>query len=124
MHAWHYKSQCEMDRHPNDERVALRETTNTTEGRFSYSEIHEYVATKSYPEGFTKEDKLALRKRSKYFAVREENLYYVGGKYTVIHAVRTVFASALTNMSSSAQVEEMRTDWWLRMLLSAVESSL
>ena len=72
---------CEMDRSPENERVALKESTNLREGRFSYSEIYEYVAMRSYPEGFTKEDKLAIRKRSKYFAVKKENLYYVGGKY-------------------------------------------
>ena len=52
------KTQCEMDRSPESERVALKESTNLREGRFSYSEIYEYVAMRSYPEGFTKEDKL------------------------------------------------------------------
>ena len=49
------------------------------DGRFSFGEIHEYVVRGVYPEGFTKENKQALRKRSKFFASRQENLYYVGG---------------------------------------------
>ena len=63
-----------------DEAVTLKDTTNFQEGCFSYSEIHNYVAKRCYPEGFSKEDKLGLRKRSKYVAVRQENLYYVRGK--------------------------------------------
>ena len=37
------------------------------DGRFSFGEIHEYVVRGVYPEGFTKEIKQALRKRSKFF---------------------------------------------------------
>ena len=37
------------------------------DGRFSFGEIHEYVVRGVYPEGFTKENKQALRKRSKFF---------------------------------------------------------
>ena len=33
----------------------------------SFGEIHEYVVRGVYPEGFTKENKQALRKRSKFF---------------------------------------------------------
>ena len=35
------------------------------DGRFSFGKIHEYGGV--YPEGFTKENKQALRKRSKFF---------------------------------------------------------
>ena len=35
------------------------------DGRFSFGEIH--VVRGVYPEGFTKENKQALRKRSKFF---------------------------------------------------------
>ena len=37
------------------------------DGRFSFGEIHEYVVRGVYLEGFTKENKQALRKRSKFF---------------------------------------------------------
>ena len=33
---------------------------------FSFGEIHEYVVRGVYPEGFTKENKQAVRKRSKF----------------------------------------------------------
>ena len=52
---------------------------DSQQGRFSFGEIHEYFVKRVYPEGFSKENKQALRKRSKFFAVRQENLYYVGG---------------------------------------------
>ena len=48
------------------------------EGRFSYSEIHDYLASQKYPLGFSKADKLALRKRSKFFQVKDGHLYYTG----------------------------------------------
>ena len=32
----------------------------------------------SYPKGWTKEDKQALRKRARYFEVKGSNLYCVG----------------------------------------------
>ena len=49
------------------------------EGRFSYSVIHAYLRGGSYPAGFTKADKLALRKRDKFFIAKDCELYYVGG---------------------------------------------
>ena len=52
------------------------------EGRFSYSEISSYLQSGTYPENYTKPEKLALRKRSKYFEVHgvdDAKLYYVGG---------------------------------------------
>ncbi len=39
-----------------------------------------YYNVGTYPEGFQKEDKQALRKRAKFFRVKESNnLYYIGG---------------------------------------------
>lgn len=46
------------------------------EGRFTYSQLYDYI---DGAEGFEKEDKLALRKRAKFFSVRKANLYYLGG---------------------------------------------
>ena len=34
-----------------------------------------------YPEDFEKKDKQALRKRVKFFAVKDAHLYYVGGEF-------------------------------------------
>ena len=42
----------------------------------------------SYPDSYTKTDKLALRKRSKFFSCKGADLFYVGGsgsKYIYIY---------------------------------------
>ena len=49
-------------------------------GRFSYQEIFNYLREGSYTEGFEKSDKQALRKRAKFFTVKDAHLNYVGGK--------------------------------------------
>ena len=48
------------------------------EGRFTYGEIHKYLHSQSYPLGFSKADKLALRKRSKFFTLKDGQLHYTG----------------------------------------------
>ena len=48
------------------------------DGRFSFGEIHEYVVRGVYPEGFTKENKQAIRKRSKFFP-------FYSDVYNIIH---------------------------------------
>ena len=48
------------------------------EGRFTYGEISNYLHSQSYPLGFSKADKLALRKRSKFFALKDGQLQYTG----------------------------------------------
>ena len=57
------------------------ETSDTS--KFSYSEIATYLQTSRYPDCYTKQEKSALRKRSKYFTVNDgdgdTNLYYIGG---------------------------------------------
>ena len=53
-------------------------------GRFSYQEIFTYLKEGEYPEDFEKKDKQALRKRVKFFAVKDAHLYYVGGKFIVV----------------------------------------
>ena len=53
---------------------------NLTAGlRFSYEEISAYLTEGGYPESFVKADKQVLRKRAKYFLVKDAHLYYVGG---------------------------------------------
>ena len=49
------------------------------EARFSFSQIHQYLQYGSYPSDFHKSDKLALRKRSKFFKSADGSLHYVGG---------------------------------------------
>ena len=53
------------------------EDSETT--RFTFSQIHQYLQFGTYPSHFQKSDKLALRKRSKYFKTSDGDLYYVGG---------------------------------------------
>ena len=57
------------------------------DGRFAYATIHSYLDCGVYPKDFSKSDKLALRKRAKYFCTKGADLYYVGGsssKFTVL----------------------------------------
>ena len=48
-------------------------------GRFSFSAIYNYLLSQQYPEGASKLEKNALRRRAKYFQVRNDHMYYVGG---------------------------------------------
>ena len=57
----------------------MEESHSAREGRFLYSEIYDYINSGKYPTGFEKADKLALRKRAKYFDVRGTKLVYLGG---------------------------------------------
>ena len=50
------------------------------DGRFTYGEIFRYLDLSIFPVGFGKNEKLALRKRSKFFQVVDGILHYVGGK--------------------------------------------
>ena len=52
------------------------------EGKFSYHQIYEYIHGSVYPYGYGKEDKRSLRKRSRYFQVKEGSLFYTGGPGT------------------------------------------
>ena len=49
------------------------------EGRFKFATIYGYLSSGSYPENFTRADKLALRKRSKFFICEGQDLNYIGG---------------------------------------------
>ena len=61
------------------------ENTAKTDGKFTFSTIHRYIAHSTYPEGLSKADKNALRRRAKFFRVIENDIYYVGrGKVTDI----------------------------------------
>ena len=70
------KTSNAQDNAQND--VHAEDNAQEQEGRFSYSEIHDYLASQKYPIGFSKADKLALRKRSKFFQVKDGHLYYTG----------------------------------------------
>ena len=58
------------------------DTADKSEGRFSYTEVYDYVSKKVYPVHLTKEEeKQALRKRSKFFMAKDNGrLFYIGGK--------------------------------------------
>ncbi len=45
-------------------------------GRFCCSIIFNYLKDGSYPEGFSKAEKGSLRKRAKFFFIKEAELYY------------------------------------------------
>ena len=45
-------------------------------GKFSYQAIFNYLRDGCYPEGFSKSEKGSLRKRSKFFAIKEADLFY------------------------------------------------
>ena len=74
----------EIEDYSNEEKRSNEDEDqeNELEGRFSYAEICKYLDSGSYPIGFSKADKLALRKRSKYFKLKDGQLYYCGkGKH-------------------------------------------
>ena len=62
-----------------DAATATEDTVRTADGRFTFSKIHRYLQDKSYPDGYTKADKTALRKRASFFSFKGSDLYYVGG---------------------------------------------
>ena len=53
----------------------MTETANTF-GRFSPSIIYDYIKDGVYPDSFSKADKGSLRKRAKFFTVKDTELYY------------------------------------------------
>ena len=48
------------------------------DGRFSHRETVTNLLDSKYPSGFCKADKLALRKRAKFFEAKGSDLYYIG----------------------------------------------
>ena len=61
-------------------RQLLQSKMETSEGRFKYAEIFNYLKCGEYPEGFDKADKRALRKRAAFICVKENKLYYCTGR--------------------------------------------
>ena len=58
------------------------------DGKFSFGEI---FIRRRYPEGISKSDKNALRKRTKFFRVNDKDLYYIGGGiYVCIIIIRSL----------------------------------
>ena len=49
------------------------------EGKFSFSEICDNLAKRSYPEGLSKNEKSVMRRHAKLFRLHEKDLYYIGG---------------------------------------------
>ena len=95
-----------------DERCAFRERTNredskmeepeigecpappsnqgSTDGKFSFGEIFDYLLSRRYPEGISKVDKNALRRRAKFFRVNDKDLYYIGGGMYILYRCECV----------------------------------
>ena len=55
------------------------------QGRFTFNDIHRYLRDGCYPDGYTKPDKLALRKRAKFFCARGADLFYDALKMKSLH---------------------------------------
>ena len=54
-------------------------------GKFSYQAIFNYLKDGTYPGEFTKAEKGSLRKRAKYFFIKEADLFYKGKSTGKIH---------------------------------------
>ena len=72
-------------------------------GRFSFSVIFDYLKDVKYPEGFTKNDKRALRKRAAFFCIKETNLYYIGGKSSSSYRYRAAWLDKLAQGRNKVQ---------------------
>jgi len=57
----------------------LQPEEKNTDGRFSFDAVYNYLRYQQYPEGASKLEKNSLRRRSKYFKLEDEDLYYIGG---------------------------------------------
>ena len=93
----------------------------TKDGGFSYRQIFSYLSDDQYPLGFSKADKLALRKTAKLFEAKGSDHYYCGGDENVyiycnfifIARVRrsTVHRCASKSMRLRLVVEDMEQRW-------------
>lgn len=50
------------------------------EGKFTFRQIYDYLNDGIYPDQFEKAEKRALRKRSSFFLVEDNKLFYISGK--------------------------------------------
>ena len=57
----------------------LHSDEQSADGRFPFTAIYNYLRYQQYPEGASKLEKNSLRRRSKYFMLQNEDLYYIGG---------------------------------------------
>ena len=80
MLSWHVISSHALQ-NSNCKQDSERNGWCASDGRFSFSQIFDYLRSGSYPDGFEKNDKRALRKRASFFVVKDTKLYYTGGKY-------------------------------------------
>ena len=51
-----------------------------SDGKYTFSELYDYLSRREYPPDASKQYKLGIRKRSKYFITDEGRLYYIGGQ--------------------------------------------
>ena len=58
--------------------------------KYTFSELYNYLSRREYPPDASKQYKLGIRKRSKYFIMDEGRLYYIGGQKKNITTPRLV----------------------------------
>ena len=66
---------CELKQYPE-----MDSRASASDGKFSFSQIFDYLKTGSYPDNFDKSDKRGLRKRAAFFVIKDTKLYYTAGK--------------------------------------------
>lgn len=79
----------------------MAEHGSTSDGRFSFSEIFDYVNSGKYPDNYDKNDKRALRKRASNFSTKDGSLYY-----SKLAAMRVHFSFCLIYVTSLMLVKE------------------
>ena len=97
----------------------LENKENKPESRFTYAQIQKYIESQSYPTGFLKADKLALRKRAKFFKVVDGHLYYTGGKGIFYLATYGLyFCLIIINLLFYLQqrLPVKKQNWWLKVV--------
>ena len=80
----HFTENLNSDRWNNPVAVCqsksrMENDNQAEQGRFTFNDIHRYLHDGRYPDGYTKSERLALRKRAKVFCPRGADLFYVGG---------------------------------------------
>ena len=77
------------------------------QGRFTFNDIHRYLR-----DGYTKPDKLALRKRAKFFCTRGADLIYVGGSSSKFLSSTYVYVSAFVGTFRSSVLQQRTALPW------------
>ena len=65
-------------------------SSSSDNGRFKFCIVFEYLSRGKYPENFDKKDKLALRKRSKFFICRGQHFMLVDHQVSVLIKISSI----------------------------------